>query len=314
MSRLYSTLQSLILVPLAIATTDASIVIDGFTPALHDRFANDPSFIGAPFDWSGVGRSAPGRWATMITDQYFLSANHARPSGTITFFPDSDPASTPVTETVALGVRILGTDLYLGMLSNPLPDSITNYAVPGLMTSDLNSFENSTYYLAEAHMVGISPTNSLGMAVGRNVLDLYAEDFDQLSPNVTDVIGYVQDPPLSPTVIDRFIPHEAYLQGGDSGGPSFLADNNNDLLLLGIHSFIGTIEGDNMEPLANLSGDSFVPNYADTIDGLMSSGSITRSDFVVAVPEPSCAIPTALLLALAVLQSRRRPPRPRRRS
>jgi hypothetical protein len=55
----------------------------------HDRFYTgaDKAFIGAAFDWSGVGgavstgTTAPstGPWATMISPSYFVSAIHYGP-------------------------------------------------------------------------------------------------------------------------------------------------------------------------------------------------------------------------------------------
>jgi len=32
----------------------AAMVLQGYDPQLHDRFNNDPSFIGNPYNWSGI--------------------------------------------------------------------------------------------------------------------------------------------------------------------------------------------------------------------------------------------------------------------
>ena len=44
--------------------------------ARNDRFyaGADKAFIGQPYDWSGVGLSSNGSWATMISPTYFVSA------------------------------------------------------------------------------------------------------------------------------------------------------------------------------------------------------------------------------------------------
>ncbi len=70
-----------------IAPSHADLTVRGYSPLLHDRFNNHSSFIGSGIDWSGVGRSSGGRWATMISDTYFLSAAHFPPGvgDTLTF-------------------------------------------------------------------------------------------------------------------------------------------------------------------------------------------------------------------------------------
>ena len=40
------------------------------------RFNDNPAFVGGTYDFSGVGRSNTGRWATLLGDNYFITANH----------------------------------------------------------------------------------------------------------------------------------------------------------------------------------------------------------------------------------------------
>lgn len=78
----------------------ADIIIDGYTNATNDRFTNDGTFIMSGFDLSGVGQASTGRWATAISRNVIISANHLSPSGTISFFPGNDASATPVTRTI----------------------------------------------------------------------------------------------------------------------------------------------------------------------------------------------------------------------
>ena len=72
----------------------------GSSPA-NDRFLNSPSFIGAPYNWSGVGLSNGGSWATMISPTYFVSPTTIIPPparrspSTWTTTPTAPPKPTP---------------------------------------------------------------------------------------------------------------------------------------------------------------------------------------------------------------------------
>ncbi len=73
----------------------ADLLVRGYsagTANFYDRFNNSPQFIGNPFDWSGIGRSAGGRWGTMVSANYFLSAAHFAPGAgeTLTFYGTND--------------------------------------------------------------------------------------------------------------------------------------------------------------------------------------------------------------------------------
>jgi len=95
----------------------------GYNPARHDPYQQDPAFVGAGFDLSGIG-VVNGGWATMISDQYFLSAFHAEPTNggnqslRVDFFRDfkdkspDESAWIDPTFRMKLGV----TDLWVGKL------------------------------------------------------------------------------------------------------------------------------------------------------------------------------------------------------
>ena len=102
----------------------ADMLIRAHEAQRHDRFyaGADKAFLGQAFDWSGVGK-AGGRWVTMVSPSYFLSAAHYAPSaGSVVTFYEGNDGSTPHTYTVAAGgqqitVNGVKTDLWLGKLT-----------------------------------------------------------------------------------------------------------------------------------------------------------------------------------------------------
>src|SRR5262245_30867025 len=46
---------------------------------ITDRSNTGATFIGAAFNWSGVGQTVNGQWGTMISPSFFVSANHFHP-------------------------------------------------------------------------------------------------------------------------------------------------------------------------------------------------------------------------------------------
>ena len=216
----------------------------GSSPS-NDRFLDSSSFIGAPYDWSGVGQSSGGSWATMISSTYFLSANHDHPTPgqTITFHLDNNPNGPTFTDTVAswsyqTQYNGYGSDLYLGELTTPVPSSVATY--PVLSQGSDSAYTNQVIW-----------TYGYPNRVGKNnITDI--EDLDLTSQGY----GY--------TRVMMFTyyanggqqgANEAYLEPGDSGGPSFEVVNGS-LALVGIHFVNSGAVYDGAE-----SGDSFVPFY-----------------------------------------------------
>ncbi|MCU0959171.1 MAG: hypothetical protein MUF48_03625 [Pirellulaceae bacterium] len=233
----------------------------------HDRFyvGDDRDFIGQSFDWSGIGKTSSGRWATMISPSYFLSATHYAPGAgnQVTFYPGNDAADAQV-YTVEGGQAIVvggvATDLWLGRLTTSLrpEDSITYYPI-------LLQGATASYLGMELFNYG-KPDR-----VGRNVLDDIAEAEDENGRRGLSMI-YDYDNQDVPDVGGD----ETYLQTFDSGGPSFTVWNG-ALALLGIHWFID----DNPPEGLRYSGDTFVPHYVADISSRMSDESPTL------VPEPA---------------------------
>ena len=101
------------------ATSSAAISIQNFTPATNDRFAHDPAFTAAAYDWSGVGRASDGRWVTMLSSNVFISATHNHPGlpgigigTTVSFLPGNNPGSPAISGTIASAQQIGITDLW----------------------------------------------------------------------------------------------------------------------------------------------------------------------------------------------------------
>ena len=278
----------------------AAIQITGYTDATNDRFTNSPSFIAAPYDLSGVGQNAGGAWATLISPNVIVSANHARPSGDVFFYAGNDPTSTAlVRQITGVTQRIGNSDLWLARLSSPVDGSIAIYDFariplvgPPAVGNTIFVASAGVYQNDNGFVFGQSPTprsGSQSQAVGRNLISGYAEDVNFLDGKVDTLILRFEQPG-DPS----FVPYEALVQGGDSGAP-FFVDEGGTLQLLGINSFQlqNTASG-----AAIGSGINYIGNYQSDVDAFIAASA-------VAVPEPSVCGLAAAGLATAVWHRRR---------
>jgi hypothetical protein len=259
--------------------SQAKLLVSGYEPAVNDRFYTgaDKSFLGDPFDFSGVGNTAntngagTGRWATLISPTYFLSAWHFRPAAlsTVTFFENNDASGPSHTYTVASGQKVAGTDLFLGKLTAPVAtsDKIHPFAIVA---------DNKTALMGATIGVYGAP-NRLGL----NSIDGFGT-FGPSSGLASTGEAFTYDYDTA----NGFDPGEAQLHGGDSGGPSFVVTGG-QLALVGIHWFTYS---DSNDPTVAGSGDTYVSPYITQINALMTGGEQLT---VLSVPEPS----TILLLA-----------------
>lgn len=281
----------------AVVDSRADIIIDGYTDAEHDRFTNSGSFILDGFDLSGVGQAANGRWATAISRNVIISANHFAPSGTISFYTDNDPSGTAVTRDIKLGsgLQVPNTDLYLAVLDSELPGSITHYdfaTTPVIGPSGKLAIVDPQF---SAFLFGRSPKanpNTQDQAVGRNLANLYGEDFDFQGNSDNDVFLFSDE---GPSGIDS----EAKYDTDDSGAPAFV-NNGGNLLLLGTAAFTYTLKDDMMNVTEEGSGVNYTGNQATFINNYITTN---------AVPEPS-ALLLGALAGLPIWSRRRRRSRP----
>ena len=264
------------------ATVDADLIVNGFDADRHDRYNNSTNFVGQAFDLSGIGRVATGgRWATLISPSYFLSATHLHPgnSATVRFYESNDQSGGFVNRGIESAQQIAGTDLWLGKLDAAIGPSIHTYPIvaPGALVGQT------------IHVVG--QDGATGMRMGRNVID-------EVIPNLSggglastgDVFTFDYD------TDDGVGQDESWLQTGDSGGPSF-AVVDGKLALVGIHWFIDF--GD--ETSNALSGDTLVSSYLSEIGAAMDGESLT----IVAIPEASAVWMGAIVVAGLVVTSHR---------
>lgn len=296
----------------------ADILINGYTHATNDRFTNSASFIAGAFDLSGVGQTdggtsgVAGRWATAISRNVIISANHYRPpiNGSIYFYGGNDPGATPVTRHVVSGMRIGSTDLYVGLLNQPLPSQINHYnftseALSGTEPDAMgNIFIENAGSLQDrnAWLFGKSPfnhnldpndnrTSYNDQAVGRNRITGYSENvpFNGNLDKDSLIMWY------DAVGTTDFVPYEARYRSGDSGGALFI-DINGELMIVGVNSFLLDDGAGNI--LA--SGATYVGNQAALIQAYINAN---------AVPEPGTA-GFSLFIATVFLMRRRRSNRP----
>jgi hypothetical protein len=249
---------------------EAALTIQGFNPNRHERFGGN-AFFASGVDFSGVASSGLNAqnqlsfsgWATMITPSYFLSATHFHPSTGVklNFYETNSLTGNVYTGTVASGQAIGNSDLWLGRLDQPVSANVAKYSI---LTGD--------YTGGFIDVVGRS-TADPEQRVGSNNIDEYINGFSDpnLGSTVSDVYLFDYDNPGG-TGID-----EAYVQGGDSGAPSF-AVINGKLVLTGIHWFQYTADDGSLG-----SGDTRAGNYMNALNAAIIGESAT----FVSVPEPS---------------------------
>ncbi|MEM7145861.1 MAG: PEP-CTERM sorting domain-containing protein [Verrucomicrobiota bacterium] len=271
-----------------------AITIVNLNGAAHHRFdggfpgapveSTNGSFVGAGYDWSGVGWAATNstKFFTMINDTQFVHARHSSFSnGSIVHF--NSPTNGLVSYTVGSAMDISNPltgvigDLRITSLATPLDplDEIATYPILALgpagggLPVGLSSYIGLSL-LATGH-------NSVGnnQRVGTNELDSFAF-LDLYNGGVggmdgtLDTIGFITDQ-------DPGVTGQTQAVSGDSGSPTFVPWDDGQLGLVGFHTSVGTTtEG------LPATFDTFVPAY---LDRLTAAG----VDFEV-IPEPSRAM------------------------
>jgi hypothetical protein len=274
----------------------AAISISGFTPAGNDRFANFPSFIESGSNFSGVGRSADGRWVTMISPNVFISAKHYHPADgdSVTFYSGNSPTS-PLTRVISGSQQIGSTDLWVGYLDSSVGPTIQVYnRVTG-------PYVGSGLSGALAVMSGISPTttgygasNLTNQAVGTNRVEGFQAN-QTVATETGDAIFTIENQVGDSGYINTT--YEAQLAVGDSGGPLFQLIGTN-LVLAGMNWAIGSLDIDPSAAVANrnVSVYSYVGNSTTVINSYIATHP---------VPEPSVLFPFVLGLGLVIRRKRK---------
>lgn len=275
----------------------AAMVIQGYDPALHDRFANNINFIGAGHDWSAVGRTSA-TWATLVTPSFALTVTHGPASGVVRFYQSNDPNGAFVERTIVDTATLTQagldrrSDLTLVRLNAPAT-GINQVRVLDIAPADIVGKTQFVFGLSD----GADPFTNVRL--GRNQIDIAEVGFSH--PNLdsgnskNDVTVYDYDNPGGVGA------DEAWIQGGDSGAPSFVLINGMPTLV-GIHWFMFGAGSFGFENPG--SGDTLVSSFIDEInEAIAATGSSERVLSVSAVPEPSAGL---LVVSLVSLLIRRR--------
>ncbi len=269
------------LVALSPASGLGTMTIRAYSAPQHNRFyaGSDKNFIGASYNFSGVGQFSSGHWATLLSDNYFITADHYSPdiNESVTFYATNSLSGKSYTYTVKSLTRITSaegqlTDIMIGRLNTAVDSSITRY--PVLELPNQSDYLGKILYNYGDHDI-----------VGRNVLDKIEVGTYGSSSN--QMLRYDYDNNDTPSVGGD----ETLLQVGDSGAPSFIATSSG-LALVGIH-WVSDFHTD--------SGDSFIPPYANAISAVLK----TNGQALMVVPEPGEHW-YALLIACALWLMRRR--------
>lgn len=293
-----------------IAPAWADLQVQSYDDARNDRFyvGLDKAFLGQGYDFSGVGNTAGlagnGTWATMISPSFFVSASHYHPGNgaSITFFENNDPSGPSHTYTVQSGVGMtidgtpggLPSDLWLGKLTAPInpADNIATYSIVQLPNE--NDYNNLPIFVyGKPHRLGRNQVTDIDNADEKDVNDVVIK-------RTRSMIYEYNDP--APLLIGG---DEAYLHGGDSGGPSFMSIGG-QLALVGTHYFNSDLT--HTDPPAvdgDYSGDSFIPYYINQLNArMLQLDPNTTEQVTVVVPEPAGL--SLLGLAGLLLAKRRR--------
>ena len=297
-SMVSKTLAVFFLVIAASSNASADILIQGFDANANDRFANNPLFVLNGTNLSGVGltngggfNGVVGIWATLISPNVVIAANHNRPTaGPISFYPNNNPLSTPFTYSVVNSQRIGTTDLWLGQLNAPVDASISYYAFATEFLSgpapnpNPNLVAAGTVQGENGYVFGVSPTVRVptqDVAVGRNIITGYIEDIFAPDINSTLDLLFLNRDASNPAG------YEAVVQPGDSGAPFFI-ERNGSPFLLGVNSVLfGAVQN----PTA--TGVSYLGNEALAIQAFINNS---------AVPEPNTFVLLGFAGALLVWQ------------
>lgn len=283
---------------IASTSSHAAILIDNFSSATNDRFQDSDSpdqFFINNFPLSGVGQDSNGRWATLIGTNTIISANHFRPSGTVSFYADNDPASTAIQFGITSDSQRIGTsDLWLARLDGKAPPNLQIYDIATEnITAGINPFARAEFSFRdeEVLMTGRSPSsfpNIQDQAYGTNL----AFDYDERN---VDGLGDVESIQMNYDTSPSETAYESFFRSGDSGAPLFLDVGNNELQLLAVNSFV--TRDVNSDPVASYS--SYVGNDSEEINNIIADYG--------AVPEPSTvSLITVGMIGLIVRRKRSR--------
>ncbi|MFT5904506.1 MAG: hypothetical protein ACI9E1_000081 [Cryomorphaceae bacterium] len=244
----------------------------------NNRFIGSPgatengSFLYGAYDFSGVGwnTSATAQSVTLISDTHFVAALHNLPGSSVSF---RDMTGTVQTYSVSGYTTMSNADYPFLLTSSDL--------VVGTLTGPVSS-EINFYPLLDP---SLSP-------VGQDVL-VYGQDGRVGENKISNIVAGGPDGGSTEGILTELVyvkaagdPNDAYFSDGDSGGPSFIVGNDDELILTGVHWLSGE-DADN-----RYLYDTYTTAYIDQLNAV-SGLTVTTS----LIPEPS----TGMLLGFAIL-------------
>lgn len=263
MTRLLGTAFTLTL--LLAADTACALQIQTLQLKRHYRFYEgaDKTFVGDPYDWSGVSRTVDvGKWGALISPSFFITANHFHPAAgeTYRFYHTNNTNDTYEERTVLSGQRIADSDIWLGKLSAPVSDAVAKYPILQLPTE-------SDYVNRKIHFFG-RPTDNNQATNSQTRMHM---GFSRLVSTLTmsglgrQYYWYRTDLPFGGDTARQ-------AEGGDSGGSSFIVFNGTPTLLGTHYSYYYS---------------TFIPYYIADINTAMSaSGEQVTVSTLDATPSP----------------------------
>ena len=201
----------------------SGIIVANYSSFVNDRFENDPSFVGAGLDFSGVGRTTNGRWGAMIGDNYFVTAIHFPATGNVQFLTNNNPAGAIFQYTVAGSFNVSGTDIQTGYFNEAVEPSIARYTYN---TNNANALADLGIAGTTLYLNGDRIAGSAGTILDHVVAVNQAESWFEEGTDVIQVPGsgginntFSNDADFDQIVM--FENSESQLQSGDSGSPLF---------------------------------------------------------------------------------------------
>lgn len=229
--------QQLLIALLAISVPRAAAGLswNSQSEQVDSRFysGSDKSFLGQALDLTGIGVMQSG-WATMISDHYFLSSYHiGPPKGDIPvdFFRTNSMDTSPgnyVQERIDpnFGVKIAGTDLWLGRMVDAPPSWVKRYPLiqRQSQTNYVSYLDPSIYVYGYSGGGNVDYVRSF---IGTNTINTFSNTYSDVFGSIGAGLTYTKDSTAGP--------NEVGLVPGDSSGPTFVPLANNGLALAGLH-------------------------------------------------------------------------------
>lgn len=249
-----------LLTVLVIAPHATALHIRDYTPAAHDRFtgfpgtpAVNPGFLHGPAGFTGVGWSAAEahKQFALVSPLHFVCAGHAGAPPAVGHYlrfvgADGTLVQRAVAALTPVPADTTGnSDVVVGTLASAVPAGVE--PLPYL------NLPGELDYVGKELMV-FGHTAKAGKGAVRAFEDL---DFDGGGPNGSTRVFTFEYMDVGSG------PDDCYLEGGDSGSPSFVSFGGRPALV-GLHGAV-------IPPVAvKLNVDSFLPRYAAGLDAVLA--------------------------------------------